>query len=430
MLAGTHVAFGLCAGTVMASFYANQEAVAWGVNGLTAAAVVAVVAGSVCPDLDHRQSPVGRLLPFVSRPLSRRWPHRTLTHSLVGLALFAGIVFAGLKWAWWGMQAMGWETGDHSGLLTLLFGFSFASHLVLDTCTRTGVRWLYPVMGNAFGYPAVEQYRAITGDRRVEWTVTTVSLAVALWLAPVTLQGADASLNNLIGQYRQLLDLYLHTVGKEVVLEFDGYTTQDKAAVRGSGVIVGVGPKGFECYWKGQVVTVGEEQAAIYLLQGRCRVLATAPDVTTLDVQGQTWAELVSVIGAMGDGVRLVQGEVVAERVSETEQVMGGEASRRLTFDWTPAQELVGRVEGTGGTTMTALEQRLREAEDELNRLMQKRMAVPRAALYERDRLFADILTQRGIVARLERQQRLGMAKGGGGLRWSGRLTVRRVREE
>ena len=78
---------------------------------------------------------------------------------------------------------------------------------------------------------------------------------------------------------------------------------------------------------------------------------------------------------------------------------------------------------------MTELERRLREAEDELTRLMQERMAVPRAALYERDRLFADILAQRGVVARLERQQRLGTAKGGG-LRWSGRLMVRRVRGE
>ena len=50
-------------------------------------AVGCVILGSLLPDVDSPNSSLGRIVPFVSIPLERRYGHRTITHSL--LALFA-----------------------------------------------------------------------------------------------------------------------------------------------------------------------------------------------------------------------------------------------------------------------------------------------------------------------------------------------------
>ena len=48
-------------------------------------------AASVIPDLDSKQSYIGRTLPFISGPLESYFGHRTVTHSLV-IQVFAGFL--------------------------------------------------------------------------------------------------------------------------------------------------------------------------------------------------------------------------------------------------------------------------------------------------------------------------------------------------
>jgi hypothetical protein len=49
-------------------------------------ALGAALLGSLLPDIDTPKSSLGRLLPFLSIPIERRWGHRTLTHSLLLVA--------------------------------------------------------------------------------------------------------------------------------------------------------------------------------------------------------------------------------------------------------------------------------------------------------------------------------------------------------
>ena len=63
-------------------------AAGFGANpGLAVGAALAL--GSLLPDLDTAHSGLGRWAKPVSRQLERRFGHRTLTHSLIGLALLA-----------------------------------------------------------------------------------------------------------------------------------------------------------------------------------------------------------------------------------------------------------------------------------------------------------------------------------------------------
>ena len=45
---------------------------------------------ALLPDIDSQASALGRLFPFISRPLEQRFGHRQLTHSLLLVALIGG----------------------------------------------------------------------------------------------------------------------------------------------------------------------------------------------------------------------------------------------------------------------------------------------------------------------------------------------------
>ena len=83
MQAPTHAAFGLvfviAAGTVLGVV-------------LTPAVAAFAVLGALFPDVDTPTSLIGKVCLPLARLLERRFGHRTVTHSLLGLALFTGPV--------------------------------------------------------------------------------------------------------------------------------------------------------------------------------------------------------------------------------------------------------------------------------------------------------------------------------------------------
>lgn len=93
------------------------------------------------PDLDKRQSIIGRLFPLISEPLDYHIGHRTLTHSL----LFLG----GLGLALWFVLPFGWW-------LAVIAGAS--SHVFADMLTPSGVELFWPSKVRAV-LPGNSQYR-------------------------------------------------------------------------------------------------------------------------------------------------------------------------------------------------------------------------------------------------------------------------------
>jgi inner membrane protein len=140
MRAPTHATFGLvftiAAGTIL------------GV-ALTPVVVAFVLLGALVPDVDTPTSPIGRCCRPMAGWLERRVGHRTLTHSLLGLALSTLPV---LPLAWLEPR---WP---------LAFALGYLSHLLVDAANPPGVPLLYPSPVRAV-FPGREALRPAEGSR-------------------------------------------------------------------------------------------------------------------------------------------------------------------------------------------------------------------------------------------------------------------------
>ncbi len=88
---------------------------------------------SLLPDIDTEASRIGRLVPFISRRIEKRFGHRTLTHSLLFVLLLAAV-----------LSPLLFLSLDLNLDLYLCFIIGYASHPFLDTMTINGVRLFYP----------------------------------------------------------------------------------------------------------------------------------------------------------------------------------------------------------------------------------------------------------------------------------------------
>jgi membrane-bound metal-dependent hydrolase YbcI (DUF457 family) len=135
---------------------------------------IVIALASLLPDLDTGASILGRILPALSRRLERRFGHRTLTHSLPFAAALAAALFP-LVFI------------ERDFYLCLIVGY--ASHPVLDSCTVTGVRLLYPVSSARCVFPmdvnSPLRYRIHTGSKheRVLAAVFIIACIPALLIA-------------------------------------------------------------------------------------------------------------------------------------------------------------------------------------------------------------------------------------------------------
>ncbi|MFT4311635.1 MAG: metal-dependent hydrolase [Candidatus Woesearchaeota archaeon] len=95
--------------------------------------IIIIVFSALLPDIDNRKSSVGKYFWFINWIL----PHRTLTHSLLGIILWI-ILF-------WGVTKITPFSLNPLYLGAFLIGYS--SHLLLDALTRKGIYpfWPFPI---------------------------------------------------------------------------------------------------------------------------------------------------------------------------------------------------------------------------------------------------------------------------------------------
>lgn len=119
MMASTHVAFGLTCW----SAYAQVKGIPFQPESLMIAGVA-----SLLPDLDHPKSAFGRVVPFLSYPISAIFGHRGITHSL--FAVVAGIA---------ALLVYGYQLWFIAPLT-----IGYLSHLAGDLFTNSGVPLFWP----------------------------------------------------------------------------------------------------------------------------------------------------------------------------------------------------------------------------------------------------------------------------------------------
>lgn len=122
-------------------------------------AIGANLIGGVTPDLDQptgklwNQIPTGSIIGRILNPFFGA--HRTISHSLLGLFIFGFIARELLNYI-------------HTFLLVdinivwLAFMLGIISHLIMDTFTKEGVPWLFPIPIR-FGVPPLKRLRITTG---------------------------------------------------------------------------------------------------------------------------------------------------------------------------------------------------------------------------------------------------------------------------
>jgi inner membrane protein len=113
--------------------------------------------GSLTPDLDNSKSWLGRIFPFISKPIENKFSHRTLTHSLLAIVFIWSIAV---------IVKILFDTGNFN---PIAFAIGYTSHILIDCASVQGVKILYPFsMKNAvfpFDTQNPEAYRVVVGSR-------------------------------------------------------------------------------------------------------------------------------------------------------------------------------------------------------------------------------------------------------------------------
>lgn len=91
--------------------------------------------GGLLPDIDHKGSTISRSNPVISFFVRLFFTHRGFTHSLLSLALIAGLAYF-----------IASIVGSGIGFwIAIGFGIGYASHILLDSFNPKGVPLFYPI---------------------------------------------------------------------------------------------------------------------------------------------------------------------------------------------------------------------------------------------------------------------------------------------
>lgn len=165
MMALTHVALGTLGYAGLAALFGGE---------ISPVALSGAALGSLLPDIDTPSSRAGFCVYPLALWLERKFGHRTVTHSLTGVA-FCALVCSPLLFFGWG----------HALFSALLCGFAF--HLAGDAFTKAGIPLMWP-RRERWVFPGDAKFRIKTGSM-AEWVVLGVVVLVGALTLPVAQMG-------------------------------------------------------------------------------------------------------------------------------------------------------------------------------------------------------------------------------------------------
>ncbi len=165
MMALTHVVVGTVGYAGFAALFGGE---------ISSATLGAAALGSLLPDVDTPSSRAGLCVYPLAVWLEKKFGHRTITHSLSGIAA-CSLVFSPLLFFFWG----------HAVFIALVCGFCF--HLAGDACTKAGIPLMWP-RRERWVFPGDAKFRLKTGSM-AEWIVLGIVMMVAALVMPVAQMG-------------------------------------------------------------------------------------------------------------------------------------------------------------------------------------------------------------------------------------------------
>ncbi|MDA2933689.1 metal-dependent hydrolase [Acidobacteria bacterium AH-259-D05] len=218
MTSSSHLASSALTYLVAASLFESPISI----QGITITAV-----GSLLPDIDAPTSSIGRPFFPLASWINQKVGHRTLTHSLVGLAIFA-LLMLGLAWILSQWTAEGIPLMHYAWLLMLGYG----THIFVDTFNKTGVELFWPSKLRCVLFYN-EKYRIAVASKGDYWFMT-VCLILNLGMYPLARDGFTRSLHQAFGDiYSVSMDFKQYGDKNRIWLDLEGVEAISNQKVNG-----------------------------------------------------------------------------------------------------------------------------------------------------------------------------------------------------
>lgn len=182
MKAGNHLTGGLAFTGIFASFH-----------DINIFAEVPLLTGTLLfsqlPDIDHTRSIIGKAFFPIARWTSRRFGHRTITHSLPFFIVTILIVACIEK------------VFFHSSKFWIVSAYALGSHLIFDACTVQGIPLMYPFSRAPFVVPANPKHRISVNDYRTEVVIFLLFSGTLLFCRPLFANGFWTQYNRVFATW-------------------------------------------------------------------------------------------------------------------------------------------------------------------------------------------------------------------------------------
>jgi len=316
MMAPTHIAFGLFTTTGLFSLFSLSLHKDYPALG-------AAILGALLPDIDTPNSSVGRLLPFASIPIERRWGHRTITHCLLAVGVL-GVLSGPLVF---------YRTTMYAALL-----IGYLSHLLADCATKSGVPLFHPHPAQCV-LPGNSRYRVTTGSLAEQGLLLVLLILLGLVFPLSRMGSAWRAIRYLMATQEAAYSDYREAT-TETVLNFKGRWRTSRQPVEGKAQILEASKTKFLIAFQGEVWVYGESGD---ILPDRSRVRTTPHRlrVDTLVVEGQTYDQVLADVPAAA----FVSGRLASERpfvprlqgeLSSGQHAAVKLAPQQITFEYAP----------------------------------------------------------------------------------------------
>ena len=371
MMAPTHIVFGLFSTTglfSMCSISLHKDLPAVG----------AVILGSLLPDIDSPRSSLGRLLPFVSAPVERRWGHRTVTHCMLAAGALSVLLL---------------PLCFYRGTMYAALLIGYLSHLLIDCATKSGVPLFHPHPSRCV-LPGNSRYRVKTGSLGEHGVLLVLLLMLALVFPLSSIGGTWRALRYLMATTEAAYSNYRETT-TEMMLEFEGRWRTSRQPVEGTALILEGQKTKFLIAFEGETWVYGESGD---ILPDKTRAKATKRTirVDTVGFQAALFREIVDPMPAS-----FVSGKLESDRVFLPRPK--GELSsglhegirisdRELTFEYAPRSRVaqLGPVHPVDPDQLSQLQQQLDDGTQALMALQLRRPPVHYLQLREAEARLAE----------------------------------------
>jgi inner membrane protein len=258
--------------------------------------------GSLSPDIDNSKSWLGRLFPFISKPIENKFSHRTLTHSLLAI-VFVFLIAVLVK--------ILFDTGNFN---PLTFAIGYTSHILIDCASVQGVKILYPFsMRNAvfpFDTQQPEAYRIIVGSK-ADLALGFVFVFLTIPFAYISfkthtkiVREIQRDINSAVRSYNELSKNFL------CVARLEGINTTTGDKLKGDYLIISAEKQNMLLIKEGSLtLSVGKDNFKNDIFTANILTIPKQKahlEIKNLSIQNQTLANSIE----LNDSLLFVSGEI------------------------------------------------------------------------------------------------------------------------